>query len=103
MSSTYVRGLLSSGSSLAWNRFNVSQIASHFSWTDRGSQAVLAWGDDPPAPPAALAWGDDLSTAVIMSSRLLSTGRTCACTVSGSKKPLGPRGAAAPTVQMVGA
>src|SRR5215813_3231094 len=67
MSRTYVRGLGSPASSLASNRRIASHLASHFSWTDRGSHAVCWW---PAAATSAL------STAVIVSSRLLSTGCT---------------------------
>ena len=92
MSSTYVRGLSSSGSSLASNRFSASQVASHFSWTDLGSHFSCD------CPDADVCWWpaaatSALSTAVIVSSRLLTMGRTLALAlVLVSKKPLAHEG-----------
>src|SRR6266566_1704572 len=85
MSSTYVRGLASSGSSLPWNRFMVSQMASHLSWTDRGSHFSADWW--PAAATSAL------STAVIVSSRFAQYGSHPALALSlVSKKPPGHEG-----------
>src|SRR5215510_12345610 len=96
MSSTYWRGRPSVGSSLARNKPIRSHLASHLSWTDRGSHlscgpttsapvfsisevppsggdapglpAVPSRGGDPPGPPA-------FSTVVICFLALYSGGR----------------------------
>src|SRR6266567_350645 len=70
MSSTYVRGLVSAGSSLARNRFIAFHLVSHLSWTDRGSH--LSCGRSARWWPAAAA--SAFSTAVIASSRCPRTG-----------------------------
>src|SRR6266702_3619354 len=94
MSSTYVRGLVSSASSLPWNRSMVSQMDSHLSWTERGSHFSA---DCPPDPPAVCWWPaaatSALSTAVIVSSRFAQYGSHPALALSlVSKKPLGHEG-----------
>src|SRR5215469_15787900 len=39
----------------------IASLRSVLAWGDDPPEppAVLAWGDDPPEPPAVLAWGDD--------------------------------------------
>src|SRR6266704_6031072 len=70
MSSTYVRGLVSAGSSLARNRSIAFHLVSHLSSTDRGSH--LSCGRSARWWPAAAA--SAFSTAVIASSRCPRTG-----------------------------